>query len=177
MSRPLTWLLVEAGALSHGEPRKSQTQGPLPTRPTDACGFDNPTAGGSFFSTSAVTPLTQTPFLTRDRRPDLLRQPVICPSARCPSPCSTLGGETTAPPFSTSPSSFRLLPCGDGSDTPFSAAVLAGTAGWRHLLTAPWRRGAPLLSRHAGPSGFPVPPKKIGHHFALAAQRIFFSVT
>jgi hypothetical protein len=137
VSRPLTWPVVEPGAVSQCEPRKSQTQAPLPTRPTDASGFDNPTAGGSFIPVPAVTPLAlDTSALSRQRaRSHPLRRPVICPSARCHSRHSTLGAETIAPPFSTSPLSFRPLPCGDCSDTPFSAAVLAGTAGWQHLLS------------------------------------------
>ena len=109
-----------------------------------------------------LTPLVlDTSGLSRPRsRPHPLRRQAICPSARCPSRRSTLGGETTAPPFSTSPLSFRLLPCGDGSDTPFSAAVLAGTAGWRQL-----RRpgGTALLCFPAtwDPPGFRCLPKRL----------------
>ena len=132
----------------------------LPTRSTDATRLDNPTAGGSFFPAPAVTPLAlDTSALSRPRvRPHRLRQPALAhpPAAICGVP---LAGETTAPPFSTSASSFRLLPCGDSSDTPFST-VLAGTAGWRHLLRP---GGAALLCFPAtrDPSGFRSFPKRL----------------
>src|SRR5215472_15459557 len=65
-------------------------------------------------------------------------------------------------PFSTSAIVFRQLRYEVGSDTSFSAVVSLGHC---RLATppAPWRHGAPLLSHGAGPSGFPVSPKKFGH--------------
>jgi hypothetical protein len=137
-SESLVWPFAETGSLSRREP-----------------------AGRSFFHVPSVTPLVlDTSVLSRPRsKPHPLRRQAICPPARCPSRRSTLGGETTAPPFSTSPLSFRLLPCGDGSDSPFSATVLAGTAGWRHLLRP---GGATLLCFPAtrDPPGFRSLPKR-----------------
>jgi hypothetical protein len=171
-SRPLTWPLAEAGVLSQCEPRKFQRQAPLPTRPTDASGSDNPAAGSSFFSAPPVTPPTQTPFLAHDRRPDPLRRPVICPSARRPSSCSTLGGETIAPPSRPHLCRFAYCRAETVPILPFPPRFLAGTAGWRHLLRP---GGTALLCFPASrdPPGFRS-PQKDWPPFALAVQRISF---
>ena len=147
---------------------RTETQAPLPTRSTDATRFDNRTAGRSFFPVSAVSPSTlDTSALSCPRHGRATPRPrsdaTLYGSRSRRLRLSTLGGDTAAPPFSTSASAYRRLPCGSSSDTPFSAAVSRGH-GRLATSPAPWRHGAPLLSRHAGPSGFPVPPKKIGHH-------------
>ena len=96
--------------------------------------------------------------------------PVTC--VCCHSRLSTLGGETTMPP-----SRPQLLHRADRrADAvpilPFSTAVSRGH-GRLATSPAPWRHGAPLLSRHPGPSGFPVPPKKIGQHLPWPCNESF----
>ena len=174
-SESLVWPLAETGSLLRLEPRKSRTHAQLPTRCTDATCLDSPTAGRSFFPGPAATPLAlDTSILPRPRvRPHRLRQAAFAypPAAICSVP--HLGGETTAPPFSTSASSFRRLPRGDGSDASFSAPFLAGTAGWRHLLRP---GGTALLCFPAtrDPFGFPVPPQKTGRHLPRPQSESFF---
>jgi len=100
---PRTWSLAHAGGPSQGEPRKSETQAPLPTRAADATCFDNPTAGRSFFPLSAVSPPTlDASALFRPRPRHLpLAGSQFAHAGRRPFRLSTLGGDTTAPPFST----------------------------------------------------------------------------
>ena len=106
-------------------------------------------------------------------RPHPVRRLVTCTFGRRHSRLPTVGVQTTAPAFLAPCLTFRRLPCGAGSDTSFSAAVSRGH-GRLPTSPAPWRRGAPLLSRHAGPSGFLVPHKKVWPSVAQAAERIFF---
>ena len=92
-------------------------------------------------------------------RPHPVRRLVTCTFGRRHSRLPTVGVQTTAPAFLAPCLTLRRLPCGAGSDTSFSAAVSRGH-GRLARSPAPWRHGAPLLSRHTGPSGFPVPPKR-----------------
>jgi hypothetical protein len=162
VSTPLTWPLVEPGALSHGERRKSQTQAPLPTRSTDGTLPDDRAAGRSFFPLPAVTALgLDTSTLSRPwSRPLPLRRFTICASARWYSPLYNPWRWNHHACGLTSGFASRRLPFGHGSDTAFSAAVLAGTAGWRHLLRP---GGTALLSFPAtrDPPGFRSLPKRL----------------
>jgi hypothetical protein len=165
---PLTWSLALSGGPSKGEPRKSETQVPLPTRSTGATCFDNPTAGGSFFPVSPVTP----PALDSRAR-DLF-----------PFTGSQFAHAVAAlwvfPPLAATPRRRRSRPhvsrfpdCRSEPVLilPFRPPLLAGTAGWRHLLRPGGR--APLCFRFAA-LRFPVPPKKVWPSFALAAKRNLF---
>ena len=162
MSRPLTWLLVEAGALSHGEPRKSQTQASLPTRSADGTPLDNLIATGWLFSVPVVTLLPlDTRTLSRPRsRPLPLRRLTICASARCHSRLSALGVGTTVPP--SRPQVLRLGECHSDAVPilPFPPPFLAGTAGRRYLLRP---GGTALLCFPAtrDPPGFRSLPKRL----------------
>ena len=172
----LTWPFADAGLPSRREGRKSQSQPQLPTRSPDATRLDNPTDGASFFPVPAVSRAylgharTYPPAIaTTSLRPLAIRR-----CGRRHSRLSTVGGETTVPP-STSACASSRVPCGNGSDTSFSTAILAGTAGWRHLL----RPGGTALLCFPATRDPPVsgPSQKDWPSLALAAERIFFGST
>ena len=134
-----------------------------------------PACGSSFFRVVTVTaPALDTSTLSRCYRDHIPFAGLsLAHSVGRHSRLPTVDGQTTAPAFLDPCLTLRRSPCGAGSDTSFSAAVSRGH-GRLPTSPAPWRHGAPLLSRHAGPSGFLVPHKKVWPSVAQAAERIFF---
>jgi len=170
-SESLMWPLAETGPFSPSKPRKSRAHASLPTRSTDSIPLDNPVAW--LFLLRA--PSNSASF---GRAPFMLAVPTTFPSPLAawdlrslPFPSFHARRRNRSAAFSASTRASRPLPCGAGSDTSFSTAVSRGH-GRLATSPAPWRHGAPLLSRHAGPLRVSGPSQKDWPALALAIQRI-----
>ena len=157
-SESLVWPLADGGHLLRREPRKSQTEAPLPTGSRDATRVGNPTAGSSFLPVPAVTPrtLTQASSLGRDRDhiPFSGR-----PFAHLPPAIRGVPHLVAKPPRRLLGLRFRVSPI--AIRTPFRCFLFRRRFSRARQVPAPWRPGAPLLSRHAGPTGFPSLPRRL----------------